>query len=87
MMKNENIGKIISVDIARLPSRQTEVLIGCEPKVKSKYKTIQKLFIKVFGYKPMFNKKEAKTLEIKAEDCPKTGFDGNLSIEIMQNKK
>lgn len=81
-MKNENIEKIISVDIAKLPSRQTEVLIGCEPKVKSKHKIFQKLFVKVFGYKPVFNKREAKILEIKAEDCPKVGFDGNLIIEL-----
>ena len=82
IMKNENIGKIISVDIAKLPSRQTEVLIGCEPKVKSKHKILQKLFIKIFGYKLVFDKRETKILEIKAEDCPKVGVDSNLSIEL-----
>lgn len=81
-MKNENIGKIISVDIAKLPSRQTEVLIECEPKVKSKHKIIQKLFIKIFGYKLVFDKRETKILEIKAEDYPKAGVDSNLSIEL-----
>ena len=78
IMKNENI----SVDIAKLPSRQTEVLIGCEPKVKSKHKILQKLFIKIFGYKLVFDKREAKILEIKAEDCPKVGVDSNLSIKL-----
>lgn len=82
IMKNENIGEIISVDIAKLPSRQTEVLVGCEPKVKSKHKILQKLFIKIFGYEPVFNKRKAKCLEIKAEDCPKVGVDSNLSIEL-----
>lgn len=81
-MKNENIGKIISVDISKLPLRQTEVLIGCEPKVKSKYKILQKLFIKLFRYKLVFDKREAKILEIKAEDCSKVGVDSNLSIEL-----
>ena len=81
-MKNENIGEIISVDIAKLPSKQVEVLVGCEPKVKSNHKIFQKLFVKVFGYKPVFNKRESKCLEIKAEDCPKVGFDGNLDIKL-----
>ena len=81
-MNNENICKITSVDIEKLPSMQTEVFIGCEPKVKSKHKIIQKLFIKIFGYKLVFDKKEAKILETKAEDCPKTGFDGDLSFEL-----
>ena len=78
IMKNENI----SVDIAKLPSRQTEVLIGCEPKVKSKHKILQKLFIKLFGYKLVFDKRKAKILEIKAEDYPKAEVDSNLSIEL-----
>ena len=82
IMKNENIREIVSAYIAKLPSRQTEVLIGCEPKVKSKYKILQKLFIKIFGYKLVFDKREAKILEIKAEDCPKVGVDSNLSIEL-----
>ena len=77
-MKNE----IISVDIAKLPLKQTEVLIGCEPKVKSKHQILQKLFIKLFGYKLVFDKREAKILEIKAEDCPRAGVDSNLSIEL-----
>ena len=81
-MKNENIRKIVSANIAKLPSRQTEVLIGCEPKIKSKHKILQKLFIKVFGYKPIFDKRETKILEIKAEDYPKAGVDSNLSIEL-----
>lgn len=37
-MKDENIKKIVSADITKLLSRQTEVLIGGEPKVKSKHK-------------------------------------------------
>ena len=82
IMKNENIREIVSAYIAKLPSRQTEVLIGCEPKVKSKYKILQKLFIKIFGYKLVFDKREAKILEIKAEDCSKVGVDSNLSIEL-----
>ena len=81
-MKNENIKEIVSAYIAKLPSKQTEVLIGCEPKVKSKHKILQKLFIKIFGYKLVFDKREAKILEIKAEDCPKAGIDSNLSIEL-----
>lgn len=81
-MKNENTKKIVSADIAKLPSRQTEVLIGCEPKVKSKHKILQKLFIKVFGYKLIFDKRETKILEIKVEDYPRVGADSNLSIEL-----
>lgn len=84
-MKNENIWEIISVDIANLPSRQTEVLIGCDPKIKSKHKILQKLFIKIFGYKLVFDKKKAKIIEIKAEDCPETEFDDNLSFELRDS--
>ena len=82
IMMNENIGKIISVDIAKLPSRQKKVLIGCEPKVKSKHKILQKLFIKIFRYKLVFDKRETKIFEIKAENCPKARIDSNLSIEL-----
>lgn len=75
---------IIGVDISSLPDQSVEILVGCEPKVKSKNKYLQKIFIKMFGYKPVYETKQAKVITVKAEDYPKD-LDGNLEITLGEN--
>ncbi len=75
---------IIGVDISSLPDQSVEILVGCEPKVKCKNKYLQKIFIKMFGYKPVYETKQAKVITVKAEDYPKD-LDGNLEITLGEN--
>lgn len=51
---------IIGVDISSLPDQSVEILVGCESKVKCKNKYLQKIFIKMFGYKPVYETRMAK---------------------------
>lgn len=76
--------KIIGVDISTLPDQSVEVLVGCEPKVKCRNKFLQRILIKVFGLKAVYETKQVKVLTIKAEDCPKD-WDGNLEIAFGEN--
>ena len=73
--------KILGVDISTLPEQSVEVLVGCEPKVKCKNKFLQKILIKIFGYKPIYETRKAKVLTTKAEDCPKD-WDGNITFNV-----
>lgn len=76
---------IIGIDISNLPDQSVEVLVGCEPKIKCRNKFLQRILIKVFGLKAMYETKQAKVLTIKAEDCPKD-WDGNLEIAFGENE-
>ena len=81
---DDNLLKIIGVDISNMPDQSVEILIGCEPKVKCKSKFLQRIFTKVFGLKPVYEIKQAKVITVKAEDCPKD-WDGSLEITFGEN--
>lgn len=76
---DNNLINTIGVDISNLPEQSVEVLIGCEPKVKCRNKFFQRILIKVFGLKPVYETKQAKVITTRAEDCPKN-WDGSLEI-------
>lgn len=76
--------KILEVDVSKLPDQSVEVPIKCEPKVKCKNKFIQKYLIKMFGYKIIYETKQAKIITIKAEDCPKD-WNGELTFKLEDN--
>lgn len=76
---------IIGVDMSSLPDQSVEILVGCEPKVKCKNKYLQKIFIKIFGYKPVYETRTAKVVTIKAEDYPK-GWDANMTFTFDEEK-
>lgn len=65
MNKNEFLG----IDVSTLPEKEVEVLIDIVPKVECKNKLVQKIFTKLFGYKPIYEVRKAKVLEMKSEDC------------------
>ena len=75
---------IIGVDILNLPDQSVEVLVGCEPKVKCRNKFLQRILIKVFGLKPVYETKQAKVITTRAENCPKD-WDGSLEITFGEN--
>ena len=81
---DDNLLKIIGVDISNMPDQSVEILIGCEPKVRCRNKFLQIIFTKVFGLKPVFETKQANVITVKAEDCPKD-WDGNLEITFGEN--
>lgn len=76
--------KFLGVDIATLPEQSVEIPVRCEPKVKCRNKFLQSMLIKMFGYKVIYETKQAKILTIKAEDCPK-GWDGDLTFTFGDN--
>ena len=82
-MDNDLIN-IIGVDISNLPDQSVEILVSCEPKVKCRNKFLQKILIKVFGLRLVYETKQAKVVTVKAEDCPKN-WDGNLEITFGEN--
>lgn len=63
-----NDNRILGVDISTLPYQSVEIPVRCEPKVKCKNKFIQKMLIKMFGYKVIYETKQAKVLIVKTED-------------------
>ncbi len=64
-----------------LPRQEVEIFTGVEPKYKCKNRLLQKVLIKMFGYIPVYEKRQAKVLVCKPEDYPRN-FDGNITIEI-----
>ena len=74
-----NDDRILGIDISTLPDQSVEIPVRCEPKVKCKNKFIQKIFIKMFGYKVIYEIKQAKKLTVKSEDCPKD-WNGDLTF-------
>ena len=73
---------ILGVDISKLPDQSVEIPVRCEPKVKCKNKFIQKIFIKMFGYKVIYETKQAKVITIKAEDFSKDKYE-TISFEYI----
>lgn len=47
-----------------------DIVIDYEPKQKSKYKFIQNIYNKLFGYKVVTKKAKVKKIEIKSGDVP-----------------
>lgn len=47
-----------------------DIVIDYEPKQKSKYKFIQNIYNKLFGYKVVTKKAKVKKIEIKSDDVP-----------------
>ena len=81
-----NDNRILGVDISTLPDQSVEIPVRCEPKVKCKNKFIQKIFIKIFGYKIIYETKQAKVLTVKAEDYPKDcNCSGDLTFTFGNN--
>lgn len=56
-----------------------------EPRVKSKYKLIQKLFNNLFGYKVNYKQVAGKRIESKAEDFIGQ-WDGSFTITISEDE-
>ena len=48
----------------------TQIVVGAHPKKRSKYKFIQWLLIKIFGYELEYKTVMAKTVVIRPEDYP-----------------
>ncbi len=65
----------------KIESGKFNIIKGVEPKYKSKNKLIQKILIKLFGYKIVTEKKKCTRIETKTEDCFKW-FDGRLEIDM-----
>lgn len=59
----------------------TTIIAGVHPKKQSKNKFIQWLLIKLFGYEIEYKTVMAKTIVIKAEDCP-ARFNGDFTFTI-----
>lgn len=71
----------MGIDISTLPDQSVEIPVRCEPKVKCKNKFLQKILVKMFGYKIIYETKKAKVLTLKAEDCPRD-WDGEFTFTI-----
>ena len=72
--------RFLGVDISTLPEKDVEILIDIVPKVKCKNKLLQKIFIKLFGYLPIYETRKAKVLKMHPEDYK--GKNGNITIDI-----
>ena len=59
----------------------TTVIAGVRPRKRSKNKFIQWILIKLFGYEIEYKTVMAKTIVIKAEDCP-TALSGEFTFTI-----
>ena len=64
-----------------LPMQEVEIFTGVELKYRCKNKFLQKVLTKLFGYVPVYEKRQAKVLVFKAEDYP-YNFEGNITIEV-----
>lgn len=58
-----------------------DIVIGYEPKQKSKYKFIQNIYNKLFGYKVITKKAEVKKIEIKSDDIPSEKYAWDILIK------
>lgn len=63
----------------------TTIIAGIHPKKQSKNKFIQWILIKFFGYEIEYKTVMAKTIVIKAEDCP-TSLNGEFTFTIGEEK-
>lgn len=63
----------------------TTIIAGVRPKKQSKNKFIQWLLIKLFGYEIEYKTVMAKTIVIKAEDCPYS-TNGDITFTIEQEE-
>lgn len=57
----------------------TTIISGVHPKKQSNNKFIQWILLKLFGYEIEYKTVMAKTIVIKAEDCPVSG-DGDFTF-------
>ena len=64
----------------------TTIISGVHPKKQSNNKFIQWILLKIFGYEFEYKTVMAKTIVIKAEDCP-AGFYGNFTFTIEEEAK
>ena len=85
MKASEFLKQEMGVLPSDIPERIISVLVGVEPKYKCKNPLIQKLLLKLFGEKPIFEERQARVLEIKAEDYPYLEFDGNFIIDFQKD--
>ena len=77
---------INDIDTSHLPIQKVKMLVGCEPKVKCRYKFLQLIANRIFGYVPIDEEKNCKTFFIKANDYPKNNnwneWNGDLEIDL-----
>ena len=61
-----------------------DIVIGYEPKQKSKYKFIQNIYNKLFVYKVITKKAKVKKIEIKSDDIPlpTEKYAGDILIKV-----
>jgi hypothetical protein len=67
------------------PFQPTTIVVGVNPKKQSKNKFIQLILIKLFGYEIEYKTVMARTIVIKAEDCP-TSLNGEFTFTIGEEK-
>ena len=74
---------INDIDTSHLPIQKVKILVGYKPKVKCRYKFLQLLSNKFFGYEPIYEEKNCKTFWIKASDQPKNNeWNGDLEFDL-----
>lgn len=80
-----DICKACGIDVSTLPEKDVKVLVNVIPKVRCKNKLLQKIFVKLFGYKVIYETRRAKVLKIQPEDYKfKTG---NMTIDIQSGER
>ncbi len=80
------IERTLGVDVSSIPTQIVTVPV-VEPKVRSKYKFMQKILTKLFGFKVVYEEYYAKVLHFDPRDCPITeDVDGTVSLEITDMK-
>ena len=79
--KNSN-----DIDTSQLPTQKIKILVGYKPKIKCKYKFLQSIANRIFGYESIYEEKNCKTFFIKASDYPKNNnwkeWNGDLEIDL-----
>lgn len=68
-----------------IPVQDCKILTGIKPKYKCKNKFLQKILIKIFGYVPVYETRQAKVIINKAEDYPLCNHDGNFTFTIEKD--
>jgi hypothetical protein len=86
LAEETNIKLKDAIDAYDAQLQPTKIVVGAHPKKQSKNKFIQWILIKLFGYELEYKTVMAKTIVIRAEDCP-AGFDGDFTFTIEEENK
>lgn len=71
-------------NVSLQPDLTAGTIVVFHPKIKCSNKYVQKLLIKLFGYKYEYQLRRVRKFELKAEDYPIDCFDGDIQIEITK---